>query len=126
MVLLKNFFFFLILTIFISACGKMDDREDFNLELSTCQPRSFINFIEEKLSPLKFWVKVVVDIDLALENIDIERYPLHSPKNRCNVIKDMVNHENCLRAQELYLQSIQRCLVEAKRLCIQNGGNCYK
>lgn len=97
------------------------DWPDIDIELSTCKPDGLLANISHSWSPLKFWVKQNVAIEMALEQEDLS---ILLDTCRIEYKNDQTKLLECYQYYKNRHNSVIRCLKHTAKLCRHHGGRC--
>ena len=118
---------FLLILFFIPVTC-LANKHNFYLDLATCEPEGFFNSAAEKINPLRFWVRVFVDMDIGFEQIEYGGAKLTTSSDYCEGTQYSRGGQNyyldCYRKHEIYLDNIKKCFGYARIKCQEHGGRC--
>ena len=103
----------LISSLILSGCGNQ-----YNIDLSSCNPNGIFQNIKEGVSPKSFWIGVHTKLDT-----EINFWGLPSVGSICNGYKGKKKAE-CISVHRNKFDSMRRCLSHSRRMCRLNGGYC--
>lgn len=118
--------FVIILFLILIACS--DNKNNFYLDLATCEPKGLLNLGTEKITPLRFWVRVFVDMEIAFEQSEFGDAKLSKSSDYCEGIQyyneGQKKYADCYRKHEIYLDNVKKCFDYARVKCQEHHGRC--